>query len=76
MDLTDKIKLALEEIRPVLMQDDGDVEFVQLTEHNIVEIRLLGNCKICPLSMMTIRAGIEATIKRYAPEVVRVEKVS
>lgn len=76
MELLEKITLALDEIRPILMQDDGDVEFVRLTEHNIVEVRLMGNCKVCPLSVMTIRAGIEATIKRYAPEVVRVEKVN
>lgn len=75
MELEEKILLALAEIRPVLKSDEGDVELVQIQSNNIVEIRLLGMCKICPISSLTLRAGIEATIKRYAPEVTRVEAV-
>jgi len=74
--LTEKITDALAEIRPVLQSDGGDVELVNITPENIVEVRLLGNCKICPLAIMTLRAGIQATIRRFAPEVRRVESVA
>ncbi|MCK6601339.1 MAG: NifU family protein [Bacteroidetes bacterium] len=74
--LTEKIAAALAEIRPVLQSDGGDVELVNVTPENIVEVRLLGNCKICPLAIMTLRAGIQATIRRFAPEVRRVESVA
>lgn len=74
--LTEKVQEALDEIRPVLQSDGGDVELVNITPENIVEVRLLGNCKICPISLMTLRAGIQATIKMHAPEVRRVESVA
>ena len=74
--LTSPVLKALDEVRPVLLMDDGDIELVNITPENIVEVKLKGNCKICPLSMMTLRAGIEATIKKYAPDVVRVEAVN
>ncbi len=75
-ELIDRILMALDEVRPVLKTDEGDVEFVAVKANNIVEVRLLGNCKICPISTLTLRAGVESTIKKYAPEVTRVESVN
>lgn len=75
-ELKDKVLAALKEIRPILQLDEGDVEFVDILPNNIVEIRLLGMCKNCPISSLTLRAGIEPTIKKYAPEVTRVEVVN
>ncbi len=75
-DISNRIEKVLEEIRPYLREDDGDVEFVRFEESTrVVEVRFLGNCKACPMSRMTLRAGIEKFILRSVPEVRRVEEV-
>lgn len=75
-DLTTKVEAALEQIRPYLQADGGDVSLIEITDHNIVKIELLGACKTCSMSMMTMKAGIEETIKRNAPEVKGVEAIN
>lgn len=69
------IEESLERIRPFLVVDGGDVELVRITDDGIVEVRLLGTCNICPMSSMTLRAGIERAILREHEEVRRVEQV-
>ena len=70
------IKSALSKIRPYLKEDEGDVELVRFEkETGVAEVRLLGNCKGCPVSIMTLRAGIERFILKNVPEVRRVEAV-
>lgn len=69
------ISKALEKVRPYLKVDGGDVEFVQLKEDGIVEVRLTGSCVLCPMSMMTLRAGIERALMLEHQEVKRVEQV-
>ena len=60
--------------RPFLQADDGDVEFVSFeSDVGVLVLRLLGNCAVCPMSRMTLRAGIEKLIKLKIPEVNRVE---
>lgn len=71
-----EILKALDKIRPYLQAESGDVELVDVTEEGIVKVRLTGACEICPLSVMTLRAGIERTILREVPGVRRVESVS
>jgi Fe-S cluster biogenesis protein NfuA len=66
---------ALENIRPFLQRDGGDVEFVDYTEDNVVLIRLLGHCAGCPHAQMTIKGGIEALLKETYPEIASVEAV-
>jgi len=67
---------ALSEIRPYLMEDGGDVELVRFEEDTrIVEIRLLGNCKTCPMSGMTLRGGIERYILSNVPDIKRIEAI-
>ncbi len=73
MNLEEKIKLSLNEIRPYLQADDGDVEFVEITEDGIVKVRLTGQCSICPMAQMTLRAGIERILMRRIPSIKRVE---
>jgi Fe-S cluster biogenesis protein NfuA len=68
-DLTAKVEAALEQIRPYLQADGGNVTLVEITDDNIVKLELQGACKTCSMSMMTMKAGIEETIKRMAPEV-------
>ena len=63
-----KITHAIEEVRPYLKSDGGDVELVELTEDNTVKVRLVGACDGCPFSMMTLRAGIEQAIRKKFPE--------
>ncbi len=74
-ELKKRVLKALEIARPYLKADGGDVELVEITDDNIVKVRLIGACGSCPLSTMTLRAGIERIIIREAPEVRRVEAV-
>ena len=73
--LTDKVTVVLNEIRPALQQDGGDCELVEVTDDGIVKLRLTGACAGCPMSTMTLRMGIEATLKERIPEVQAVEPV-
>jgi Fe-S cluster biogenesis protein NfuA len=66
---------TLEKVRPYLKIDGGDVELVRLTPDGIVEVRLLGSCVVCPMSIMTLRAGIERALMLEHNEVKRVEQV-
>jgi Fe-S cluster biogenesis protein NfuA len=72
MDRIEKIQVALQSIRPYLQKDGGDVEFVELTDDNIVKVKLLGACVTCDMSAMTLKAGIEESIKSVVPDVVSV----
>lgn len=75
METLEKIEVALQAIRPYLQKDGGDVEFVELTEDKIVKVRFLGACVTCDMSAMTLKAGIEESIKSAVPEVVGVESI-
>lgn len=75
-DLREKVEAGLGQIRPYLQADGGDVSLVEITEGNIVRLELLGACKSCSMSMMTVKAGIEESIKRIAPEISGVEAVN
>ncbi|MFP4370573.1 MAG: NifU family protein [Candidatus Kapaibacterium sp.] len=75
-DIIGKIEGVLKDLRPHLQKDAGDVEFVGYDEVNgICEVRLIGMCRDCPMSLMTLRGGIERFIIRAVPEVKRVENV-
>lgn len=69
------LKAALNSIRPFLQADNGDVELVEITEDGIIKVRLLGACEQCPLSVMTLRAGIERALMREVPGIKRIEAV-
>jgi Fe-S cluster biogenesis protein NfuA len=75
-NITDKVQNALETIRPYLQADGGDVELVNVKDDGIVEVRLTGACVGCPMSQMTLRAGIERALLREVPGIKRVESVS
>ena len=70
-----KIKDALAQIRPYLQRDGGDIEFVELTEDNVVMVRLQGHCAGCPGAQMTIKGVVERLIKESYPEIKAVEAV-
>jgi Fe-S cluster biogenesis protein NfuA len=72
--MIEKIEKALNDIRPALQADGGDVELVEV-ENNIVKVRLKGACAGCPMSQMTIKQGIERYLKKAVPEIAGVEPV-
>ena len=74
--LTAKVEEALDQIRPYLQADGGNVSLVEITDDNIVRVELQGACKTCSMSMMTMKAGIEESIKRAVPEIKGVEAVN
>jgi Fe-S cluster biogenesis protein NfuA len=71
--LASRITAALELVRPALQADGGDVAFIRMRDDGILELSWLGTCKTCPMSVMTLRAGVERTIMKEVPEVTRVE---
>jgi len=75
-ELRDQIEEALDTIRPYLMADGGSVRLLNVTSDYVVELELLGACGSCPMSTMTLRAGIEQALKRSVPKVKRVEAVN
>jgi Fe-S cluster biogenesis protein NfuA len=68
-DLIQKVENALNHIRPYLEADGGDVKLLDITDEMIVQLELLGACGSCPMSMMTLKAGVEQTIKNEVPEI-------
>ena len=74
-NMEDKIKDALDQIRPFLQRDGGDIEFVEYTDDNIVKVRLQGHCAGCPGAQMTIKGVVEKILKESYPEVAGVEAV-
>ena len=70
--MEEKIKAALEKIRPALQADGGDLEYVDYND-GVVTLRLKGACGSCPMSLMTLKQGIEARLRREIPEVKAVE---
>lgn len=73
--MEEEVKKAIEEIRPHLQADGGDVEFVEVTEDGVVKVKLLGACEGCPMREMTLTQGITRFIKRKVPEVKEVQAV-
>ena len=74
--LFEKVEKALETIRPYLKADGGDVQLVKVTPEGIVEVKLTGACIDCPMSQMTLRAGVERALIREVPGIRRVEAVN
>ncbi|MFH1788274.1 MAG: NifU family protein [Candidatus Altiarchaeota archaeon] len=72
--MKDKVEKVLEEIRPALKADGGDVELVDV-EDGVVKVRLQGACAGCPMSQLTLQMGIEKKLKQEIPEITKVEAV-
>jgi Fe-S cluster biogenesis protein NfuA len=76
MEITEEVNKALDSIRPYLQADNGDIELVEVTKDGIVKVKLTGACDVCPLSVLTLRAGIERSLLRQVPGIKRVESVT
>ena len=75
-DLILQVEKALENIRPYLQADGGNVKVLEFTEEGVVKLELLGACGSCPMSAMTFKAGIEEAIKREVPQVKAIEAIN
>lgn len=72
--LKDEVEKALEELKPSLQADGGDIELIDV-KHGVVKVRLTGACAGCPMSQMTLRWGVERFLKKKIPEIRKVEAV-
>ncbi|MBF0182587.1 MAG: NifU family protein [Magnetococcales bacterium] len=73
--MREQVEEVLKEIRPMLQSDGGDVELVDITPDNVVQVRLRGACGSCPGALMTLKGGIERIMKARIPAVASVESV-
>jgi Fe-S cluster biogenesis protein NfuA len=73
--MKERVQEVLELVRPALQADGGDVELVEVSEDGIVSVRLKGACGSCPMATMTLKMGIERTLKQRIPEVKEVIQV-
>lgn len=74
--LTAKVKNVIEQIRPYLQADGGDISFIELTEENVVNVELYGACGSCPFSRMTLKNGVEEAMKKALPQIKSVEAIN
>jgi Fe-S cluster biogenesis protein NfuA len=76
MSLLDQVEAALDSIRPYLEADGGNVSIEEITPEGVVKLKLLGSCGSCPMSIMTLKAGIEQAIKKAVPEITAIEAIN
>jgi len=74
--IMEQVEISLDTIRPYLKQDGGDIQVVEITDDLVVKVKLLGACENCPMSFMTMKAGVEASIKKAIPEIKGIETVA
>ncbi len=75
-EITQKVQESIEQIRPFLQNDGGDISLVEVTDDLIVKVKLLGACGSCPYSIMTLKNGVEQAIKRDIPQIKEVVAVN
>ncbi len=76
LELIKKVENVIDQIRPYLEADGGNIRFVSLTEDNVVNVELLGACGSCPMSQMTLKNGVEQAMKKAIPEIKAVESIN
>ena len=75
-EIAERIEHSLETTRPYLRADGGDVKLIRFKPNGVLELQWIGTCAVCPMSQLTLRAGIERAVMKDVPEVRRVEAVS
>jgi len=68
-ELRINVEKALEEIRPFLQSDGGDIDLLSIEDDKFVKVQLVGACTSCSVNQMTLKSGVEMTIKKYAPQI-------
>jgi Fe-S cluster biogenesis protein NfuA len=76
LDLQQRIQSTLDELRPYLEADGGDIRLVEITDNLVVRIELLGACADCSMINMTLKGGVESALKKAAPEVMAIEAIN
>ena len=74
-ELRRTIEIALDEIRPFLKSDGGDIELISIEDDSLVKVQLMGTCVDCTVNQMTLKSGVEMTIKKHAPQIKEVINV-
>jgi Fe-S cluster biogenesis protein NfuA len=72
--LNERVQSAINDVRPSLQADGGDIELVSVSDDGIVKVRLTGACGSCPYSIMTLKQGVESYLKKVVPEVKEVQQ--
>ncbi len=75
-EIYSQVETSLDTIRPYLNKDGGDIEVVEITDDMIVRVKLLGACESCPMSFMTMKAGVEQSIRNAIPAIKGIETVA
>jgi Fe-S cluster biogenesis protein NfuA len=75
-DINERVEKALDSIRPYLQTDGGNVKILEINENMELKLELLGACGNCPMSTMTLKAGVEEAVKREVPEIKSVEAIN
>lgn len=75
-EILSKVTASIDSIRPFLQNDGGDISLVEVTDDNVVKVKLLGACGSCPYSIMTLKNGVEQAVKRDVPEIKEVVAVN
>jgi len=75
-ELVKKVENVIDQIRPYLEADGGNIRFVEITDDNVVNVELLGACGSCPMSQMTLKAGVEQAVRKAIPEIKAVEAIN
>ena len=68
-NLIENVEKALEEIRPFLQNDGGNINLIEIENETVVKVQLIGACSTCTVNQMTLKSGVEMTIKKYAPQI-------
>ena len=74
-ELKSNIEKALDEIRPFLQNDGGDISLISIEDEKIVKVQLEGACVGCSVNQMTLKSGVEMTLKKYAPQIEKVVNI-
>ena len=75
-ELEQKVQNIIEQVRPYLQQDGGDIKFINITDDLVVNVELQGACGACPYSTMTLKNGVESAVKKALPEIKSVEAIN
>lgn len=73
--IKEKVEEALNEIRPFLQSDGGDISLISIEDNKLVKVQLEGACTNCSVNQMTLKSGVEMTIKKFAPQIEKVVSV-
>ena len=75
-ELIQKVKNVIDQIKPYLEADGGSISFVEITDENVVNVELHGACRSCPMSLMTLKNGVEQAMVKAIPEIKSVEAIN